>query len=185
MKAQKEYAKKGTLETLIRLPYIDDDDDGGPVLSGGPEPDPVGFGSLERNAHWLVKNWLNEPSARNKLRKAWSGLKPKIETVLSWREGVVAGPYLALLVYMELWKAGRLDRLRRCANERCGRVFFARTGIQTHCTRKCLKDKIVASYDTEEYREKKKLAARRARRARKALEKGAQARARRRKYGDA
>jgi hypothetical protein len=183
MKAQKEYAKKGTLETLIRLPYIDDDDDGGPVLSGGPEPDPVGFGSLERNAHWLVKNWLNEPLARNKLRKAWSGLKPKIETVLSWREGVVGGPYLALLVYMELWKAGRLDRLRRCANERCGRVFFARTGIQTHCTPKCLKDKIVASYDTDEYRKKKKLPARRARKARKAMLKAAQAYAGRRKYG--
>jgi hypothetical protein len=180
MKAQKEYAKRLTIATLIRLPYIDDDDDGGPVLSSGSEVDPVGFGSLDRNAHWLVKNWLNDTSARNKLRKAWTGLKPKIETVLSWQEGVVGGPYLALLVYLELWKAGRLDRLRQCANERCGRVFFARTGIQTHCTRKCLKDKITASYDTDEYREKKKLAARRARKARKALEKGAQARARRR-----
>jgi hypothetical protein len=180
MRTQKEYAKRGMIATLIRLPYIDDDDDGGPVLSGGLEPDPVGFGSLERNAHWLVKNWLNEQSARKKLRKAWSGLKPKIETVLSWREGVVAGPYLALLVYMELWKAGRLDRLRRCANERCGRVFFARTGIQTHCTRKCLRAKISASYDTDEYRKRKRLAMSRARAARKAMLKAAQAYARRR-----
>lgn len=182
MKAQKELAKRAT---LIRLPFIDDDDDGGPVLSGGPEVDPVGFGSIERNAHWLVKNWLNEPSARNKLRKAWSALKPKIETVLSWREGVVGGPYLALLVYMELWKSGRLNRLRQCAYEPCGRIFFARTGIQTHCTRKCLKAKIAASYDTDAYRRRKRLIQRRSRAAVIAMKIAAQARDRQRKHGEA
>jgi len=180
MNMKKGYAKRTPLNTLIRLPHIDDDDDGVPLLLfDDREVDRVGFGSLERNAEWLVKHWLNEPSARRKLRKLWLTLKPKLEAFLMWQEGVSRGPYRALLVYMELWRAGRLDRLRRCANEGCGRVFFARTGIQTHCTPKCLKDKIVASYDTDEYRKKKKLAARRARRARKAMKKAAQSRARR------
>jgi hypothetical protein len=182
MKTKTQYP----IHTSLILPFIEDDDDGLPLLlNDSADIDPVGFGSLEGNAKWLVKHWLTEASARRKLRKVWAELKPTVDKFLSWQEGLVGGPYLALLVYMQLWNAGKLGHLRRCAYEPCGRIFFARTGRQTHCSRKCLKAKIVASYDTDSYRERKKLAIRRARTARKAMDRAAQDRAKRRKYGQA
>ena len=122
----------------------------------------AGFGSLESAADWLAKEWLNKPADRKKLRTAWKKLKPRIEEMLRWEEGVMGGPYLALLVYMRLWSTDNLYRLKRCALPSCGRIFFARKA-QKYCRRRCLNAKILASYGTDEYRKKKRLAMRRGR----------------------
>jgi hypothetical protein len=145
----------------LSLPFVDDDDDAGnlQVLVMDEAVDPVGFGSIEANADWLANNWLNNPAPRKQLKRVWSKIKPKIDSLLSWQEGLMDGPYLALLVYAQLWSAGKLNRLRRCEYEACGRIFFARKN-QKYCRSECFKAAITASYDTDEYREKKRKAMR-------------------------
>jgi hypothetical protein len=131
--------------------------------------------------------WLNHSKKkdRDELRSLWNEVNSYLLNFIdSWRDHKLRkigrrDVRTALNMLMQLWGAGKLDALRLCDN--CKRsCFIARKSNDKYCSRECLRAKISASYDTDEYRKRKRLAMSRARAARKAMLKAAQAYARRR-----
>ena len=80
---------------------------------------------------------------------------------------------------LHIWAACRLDRVARCKRSRCGRLFLAGKSTMKYCHSECRQQDMAEQYDTDAYREKKRLAMRRRRAALKAL-RGAKSNANRR-----
>lgn len=80
---------------------------------------------------------------------------------------------------LHVWAACRLDRVAQCKRSQCGRFFLAGKSTTTYCHSKCRQQDIAEQYDTDAYREKKRLAMRRRRAALKVL-RGAKSNANRR-----
>lgn len=78
-------------------------------------------------------------------------------------------PWDSMSNMLHIWAACRLDRITRCKRSRCGRFFFSGKSTTKYCGAKCRQQDIVEQYDTDAYREKKRLAMRRRRAALKAL----------------
>jgi hypothetical protein len=68
-----------------------------------------------------------------------------------------------------IWAACRLDRVAQCKRTRCGRFFLSGKKTKKYCQSKCRQQDAAEQYDTDAYREKKKLAMRRRRAALRAL----------------
>ena len=68
-----------------------------------------------------------------------------------------------------LWSACGLDKVAQCKRSACGRFFFLSKRAQKYCNPKCREQDKEEQYDTDAYREEKKLAMRRRRAALKAL----------------
>jgi len=80
---------------------------------------------------------------------------------------------------LHVWAACRLDRVAQCKRSRCGRFFLAGKSTMKYCHSECRHRDIAEQYDTNVYREKKRLAMQRRRAALKAL-RGAKSNANRR-----
>lgn len=70
---------------------------------------------------------------------------------------------------LHIWEACGLDRVARCKRSGCGRFFLSGNRARKYCHSKCRQQDIAEQYDTDAYREKKRLAMRRRRAALKAL----------------
>ena len=70
---------------------------------------------------------------------------------------------------LHVWAACGLDKVAQCKRPQCGRFFFSNKSSAKYCDAKCRQNDVVEQYDTDEYRERKKLAMRRRRAALKSL----------------
>jgi hypothetical protein len=70
---------------------------------------------------------------------------------------------------LHIWAACRLDRVAQCKRSRCGRFFLAGKSTMKYCHSECRHRDIAEKYDTNVYREKKRLAMQRRRAALKVL----------------
>ncbi len=78
-------------------------------------------------------------------------------------------PWDSMSTMLHIWAACRLDRVAQCKRSRCGRFFLSGKSTTKYCCSKCRQQNIAEQYDTDVYREKKRLAMRRRRAALKAL----------------
>ena len=80
-------------------------------------------------------------------------------------------PLDSMTSMLHIWAACGLDKVAQCKRSQCGRFFFSSKSTQKYCDAKCRQKDVGEQYDTDEYREKKKLAMRRRRAALKVLRK--------------
>jgi hypothetical protein len=78
-------------------------------------------------------------------------------------------PWDSMSHMLHIWAACRLDRVAQCKRSRCRQFFLSGKSTTKYCQSKCRQQDIAEQYDTDVYREKKKLAMRRRRAALKAL----------------
>jgi hypothetical protein len=80
-----------------------------------------------------------------------------------------SSPWDSMSNMLHIWAACRLDKITQCKRSQCGRFFFSSKSTPKYCDAQCRQKDVGERYDTDEYREKKKLAMRRRRAALKAL----------------
>lgn len=102
-------------------------------------------------------------------RRFWSrGVAAKLWEVIGclYPSG---SPWHSMSDMLHIWTACGLDKVAQCKRSQCGRFFFSSKSTQKYCDAKCRQKDAVEQYDTDEYREKKKLAMQRRRAALKVL----------------
>lgn len=78
-------------------------------------------------------------------------------------------PWISMSNMLHICAACGLDKVAQCKRSECGRFFFSSKSTAKYCDAECRQKDVVEQYDTDEYREKKKLAMRRRRAALKVL----------------
>jgi hypothetical protein len=104
---------------------------------------------------------------------------PKLREVIGCLYYQGNSPLFSMHEILHIWAACGLDKVAQCKRSQCGRFFFSSKSTQMYCDAKCRQKDAVEQYDTDEYREKKRLAMQRRRAALKAL-RGAKSNANRR-----
>ena len=92
----------------------------------------------------------------------------KMRDVIQCMQGS-GSPIDSMSDILHIWAACRLDKVAQCKLSQCGRFFFSRKSTMKYCEAKCRQQDIAEQYDTDAYREKKRLAMRRRRSALNAL----------------
>jgi len=102
-------------------------------------------------------------------RRFWSReIAAKLWEVIGCLYGS-SSPWDSMSNMLQVWAACRLDKIVQCKRSQCGRFFFSNKSTSKYCDAKCRQKDVVEQYDTDEYRERKKLAMRRRRAALKSL----------------
>jgi hypothetical protein len=140
-------------------------------------PDDHGASSLfewmyQVKAAELGLNWENTTAKEVKeFSRFWSSnVAIKLWQVIG-RLQQSRGPLDSMSHIFHIWTACRLDTVVQCKRSRCGRFFFTGKSASKYCQSNCRRQDIAEQYDTDAYREKKRLAMRRRRAALKALKK--------------
>jgi hypothetical protein len=96
-------------------------------------------------------------------------IAPKLREVIGCLYHQSNSPLISMYEILHIWAACNLDRVAQCKRSRCGRFFLSGKSATKYCHSKCRQQDIAEQYDTDAYREKKRLAMRTSRESLKKL----------------